>query len=125
MILIAAGAGASAAATGMAAMPGTGPGAPHGVLGVLLRTGPWLLVVSVLLVTAAFTFTRRPATAIPALLAGVVLYAGMYRQTDLPAMYVSIAAGYTAWGALYLRVRRAHPSPARTARAAETPTERI
>lgn len=108
MILIAAGVGASAAATGMAAMSGTGAGAPHGVIGVLLRVGPWLLVVSVLLVTAAFALTRRPAAAIPALLAGAVLYVGMYRQASLSVMYASIAVGYTAWIALYLLVRRGH-----------------
>ena len=108
MILIAAGVGASAAASGMAAMSGTGAGTPHGVLGVLLRIGPWLLVVSVLLVTAAFALTSRPAAAIPALLAGAGLYAGMYRQTSLLVMYASIAAGYTVWIALYLWARGGH-----------------
>jgi hypothetical protein len=109
----------------MAAMSGTGPGAPHGVLGVLLRIGPWLLVGSVLLVTAAFWLTRRPATAILALLAGALLYAGMYAQPNLAVMYAAITVGYTAWAALYLWVRRAHPRTARTTRAAEPPTERI
>lgn len=108
MILIAAGVGASAAASGMAAMSGTGAGAPQGMLGVLLRAGPWLLVVSVLLVTAAFALTRRPAAAIPAVAAGAGLYAGMYRQASLPVMYASIAAGYTAWIALYLWARGGH-----------------
>ena len=125
MILIAAGVSASAAAAGMAAMSGTGAGAPHGVLGVLLRAGPWLLVVSVLLVTAAFALTRRPAAAIPALLAGAVLYAGMYRQASLPVMYASIAVGYTAWIALYLRVRRGHHRPAPGPRTGKAPTNRI
>ncbi len=125
MILVGVGVGVSAGASGMAAMSGTGAGAPHGVLGVLLRIGPWLLVVSVLLVTATFGPTRRPATAILALLAGAVLYAGMYIQPNLAVMYVSIAVGYAAWGALYLWVRRARPSPARTTRAAGLPTERI
>jgi len=97
MVLVAVGVGTSAAATGMAAMSGTGPGAPHGVLGVLLRIGPWLLVGSVLLVTAAFWLTRRPATAILALLAGALLYAGMYAQPNLAVMYAAIAVGYTAW----------------------------
>lgn len=124
MVLVAVGVGTSAAATGMAAMSGTGPDAPHGVLGVLLRIGPWLLVASVLLVTAAFALGRRPASALPALLAGALLYAGMYAQPDLTVMYAAIAAGYTAWGALYLWVRRARPSTVRTLRAAEPPTKR-
>ena len=125
MVLVALGVGTSAAATGMAAMAGTGPGAPHGALGVLLRIGPWLLVVSVLLVTAAFGLTRRPATAILALLAGALLYAGMYAQPNVAVMYAAIAVGYTAWGALYLWVRRDHCNPVRTIRAAEPPIERI
>lgn len=102
MVLVAVGVGGTAAATGMAAMSGTGPGAPQGLLGALLRIGPWLLVGSVLLVTAAFGLTRRPATATLALLAGALLYAGMYAQPNLTVMYAAIAVGYTAWGALYL-----------------------
>ena len=124
MILIAAGVGASAAATGMAAMSGTGAGAPQGVLGVLLRIGPWLLVVSALLVTAAFALTRRPATAIPALLAGAGLYAGMYRQTSLLVMYASIAVGYTVWIALYLWARGGHRRRAPASHATETIADR-
>jgi len=127
MVLVALGVGTSAAATGMAAMSGTGPGpgAPHGALGMLLRIGPWLLVASALLVTAAFGLTRRPATAILALLAGALLYAGMYAQPNLAVMYAAIAVGYTAWGALYLWVRRDHCNPVRIIGAAEPPIERI
>jgi hypothetical protein len=113
MILAAAGVGTSAAATGMAAMTGTGAQAPKGALGVLLRIGPGLLVVSVLLVTAAFAVTRRPATALPALLAGTVLYAGMYAQPSLPVMYAAIAVGYTTWVILCLWVRGAPETGAR------------
>lgn len=49
----------------------------------------------------------------------------MYAQPHLTVMYAAIAVGYTAWGSLYLWVRRAHPSTARTLRAAEPPIERI
>ncbi len=100
------GVGGAAAATGMAAMSGTGPGAPGGALGVLLRIGPILLVVSALLVTAAFALSRRRVAAIPAALAGAVLYAGMYSQPDLTVMNAAIAAGYLTWAGLYLWVRR-------------------
>lgn len=48
----------------------------------------------------------------------------MYAQPDLTVMYAAIAAGYTAWAARYLWVRRAHPSTVRTIHAAEPPTER-
>lgn len=51
MMLAALGVGVSAAATGMAGMTGAG-GASQGVLGGLLQIGPWLLVVSALLVRA-------------------------------------------------------------------------
>jgi hypothetical protein len=103
MLLVAAGVADSAAATSMAAMTGTGT--PGGALGGLVRIGPWLMLASVLLVTAAFALTRRPVTAVPALLAGAVLYTGMYAQASLAVMYASIAVGYTAWAALLLRVR--------------------
>ena len=92
MLLAAAGAGASAAAAGMAAMPGTGGAPRHGLLGVLLRIGPGLLIASVLLITAAFALSRRPRAAVPALLAGALLYWGMYAQPSLTLMYASITS---------------------------------
>ena len=106
MILAAAGAGGATAATSMAGMTRAGPAAPGGALGVLVRIGPWLILASALLVAAAFALTRRPVTAIPALLAGAVLYAGMYAQPSLTVMYASIAAGYLAWAALALWTTR-------------------
>ncbi len=110
MILAAVGVGGAAAAAGMAGMTGTGPGAPGGALGALVRAGPWLMLASALLVTAAFALTGRPVTALPALLAGAVLYAGMYAQHSLPVMYASIAAGYLGWAALTLWTLRGRPN---------------
>jgi hypothetical protein len=75
--------------------------------GDLVRAGPWLLTISVILVTAAFALTRRPRAAVPALLAGAVAYAGMYAQPSLAVMYVSIAVAYAAWAGLMLWVRAA------------------
>ena len=106
MIAAAVGVGGAAAATSMAGMTGTGSGHPGGALGALVRIGPWLIVASALLVTAAFALTRRPVTAIPALAAGAVLYAGMYAQNSLPVMYASIAVGYLTWAALALWAAR-------------------
>jgi hypothetical protein len=107
MIAAAVGVGGAAAATSMTGMTGmTGTGRLGGVLGVLVRIGPWLIVASVLLVTAAFALSRRPVTAIPALAAGAVLYAGMYAQNSLLVMYASIAVGYLTWAALALWVAR-------------------
>ena len=112
MILAAVGVGGATAATsmaGMAGMTGPGPGAPGGMLGALVRAGPWLMVASALLVAAAFALTRRPVTAIPALLTGALLYAGMYAQSSLPVMYASIAVGYLTWAALALWAVRGSP----------------
>ena len=113
MIAAAVGVGGAAAATSMAGMAGmttTGSGHPGGALGALVRIGPWLIVASALLVTAAFALTRRPVTAIPALAAGAVLYAGMYAQSSLPVMYASIAVGYLTWAVLLLWVARRRPT---------------
>ena len=112
MIAAAVGVGGAAVATSMAGMPGmtaTGTGHRGGALGALVRLGPWLIVASALLVTAAFALTRRPVTAIPALVAGAVLYAGMYAQNSLPVMYASIAVGYLTWAALLLWVAHWRP----------------
>lgn len=76
---------------------------------------------SVALVTAAFAFTRRPAAAIPALLAGAVLDAGMYAQRNLAVMYASIAAGYLAWAALALWAARARQDATARRRPARAP----
>jgi hypothetical protein len=126
MIAAAAGAAGATAATSMAGMTGTGPGHPGGVAGALVRTGPRLIVASALLVTAAFALTRRPATAIPALLAGAVLYAGMYAQPSLPVMYASIAVGYLTWTALlpWVTRRRQMASPQPAPSAIPAPTRR-
>jgi len=62
------GVGGAAAATSMAGMTGmaaTVSGHPGGALGVLVRIGPWLIVVSAPLVTAAFALSRRPAARRP------------------------------------------------------------
>ena len=106
MIAAAVGVGGAAAATGMTGMTATGSGHPGGALGALVRIGPWLIVVSALLVATAFALTYRPVTAIPALVAGAVLYAGMYAQNSLPVMYASIAVGYLTWSALALWAAR-------------------
>ena len=109
MVLAAAGAGASATAAGMAGMSTSG-GTHPGLLGALIRIGPGLLIASVVLVTAAFALRHRLAAA-PALLAGAVMYAGMYAQANQAAMYASITVGYAAWTGLYLWLRACRPAP--------------
>lgn len=109
MVLAAAGVGASASAAGMAGMSAAG-GTHPGLLGALIRIGPGLLIASIVLVTGAFAL-RHPPAAVPALLAGAVLYAGMYAQANLAVMYASIAVGYAAWIGLYLWLRARGPAP--------------
>jgi hypothetical protein len=102
MILAGIGVGTSTAAAGMAGMDHTG--GPTGLLGVLLRAGPALLIASVVLIAAAFAL-KRPAALAPAVIVGAVLYAGMYAQPNLTLMYLSIVAGYLGWAAIYLWIR--------------------
>jgi hypothetical protein len=102
MSAAAVGVGGATTAAGMAGM--AGPGHTTEMLSVLARIGPWLMVASVLLVAGGFALSRRRVTAVPALVAGAVLYAGMYAQSGLPVMYASIAVGYLTWAALLLWV---------------------
>lgn len=99
--------GGSAGAIGMAGM-----GESHGgLLHLLHRVSPALLLVSIVLVAAAFAL-RRPLSAIPALLAGVVLYASVHGQADPLVMYAGMVVGYGSWVALYLRTRPRADGPA-------------
>ncbi len=106
MVLAGLGVGTSTTAIGMAGMAGMDRAstAPHGLLGLLIRVGPGLLIASAVLIALAFAL-RRPGAAVPALLAGAVLYAGMYAQPSRAVMYASIAVGYAGWAVLYLWVR--------------------
>lgn len=105
---------------GTAGMAGVGEfhqdnGTLGGLLHVLHRISPGLLLVSIVLVAAAFAL-RRPIAVIPALLAGGVLYASMHGQPDPVVMYAGMAVGYGSWIALYLwtrlRPRTAAAAPA-------------
>lgn len=105
-ILVVLGVGASAAA-------GMGHGAHGteqargwfaGLLEVLHRVSPALLIVSIVLVAAALAMRRRAAV-LPALLAGAVLYLSVHGQTDPVRMYAGMAFGYGVWIGLYLWTR--------------------
>lgn len=110
-ILVALGAGASTA-VGMADMDHSSAGS-HGTFGDLLhllhRIAPGLLAVSVVLIAGAFAL-RRPIAAIPALLAGVVLYVSMHVQSDPTVMYTGMVVAYGTWIGLYLWTRRTGPA---------------
>lgn len=101
------------AAGGMAGMSGTGTAGGHthyaGIESFLLRFGKEILIASVLLVVGSF-FARRVLrsthAAVAALVAGGVLYLGMYAQSSLALMYTAIVIGYASWVGVYVWVRR-------------------
>ncbi len=105
-----AGVGASASAAGMADMAATGAlgtaatVSPAGLLGLLLRVGPAILVVSIGAVALSLGIRRR-AAAIPALLGGGMLYWGMYAQPNLALMGAAIVAGLLLWVAAEIWAR--------------------
>jgi hypothetical protein len=80
MALAGLGLGASTAAVGMAGMNGA-RNAPNTMLDLLIRVGPGLFIASTVLIALAFALQRLVA-AVLALLAGGVLYAGMYAQSQ-------------------------------------------
>lgn len=105
-ILVAFGVGASAAAGMGHAAHGGGQsqGWLAAVVDVVHQVSPVLLIVSIVLVAAAFAMRRRAAV-LPALLAGVLLYLSVHAQSDPIVMYAGMALGYGVWIALYLWTR--------------------
>ena len=104
------GAGSSMAGmsgTGPGSTPSHGPGWPGTLWVFLIRFGPEILIVSIIILTIAVALRRREA-AIPALLGGVILYAGMYAQPILAWMYVAMVVGTSLLLLAYLASR--HPS---------------
>jgi hypothetical protein len=107
--------GTAAAASGSMANMGSGSSdqtASSGLFGSLIRflvqVGPPLLIISVVAITVSIGLRWRAAV-IPAVLAGAVMYAGMYIQSAVPLMYASIALGLIAWTSLYVWTQRRQP----------------
>ncbi|MCA1716406.1 MAG: hypothetical protein LC781_05900 [Actinobacteria bacterium] len=73
---------------------GTGASADQvpGWLDVVLRFGPEILIVSLLLVVVSIALRRRAAV-LPAIGGGLILYIGMYAQPDMALMYAAILTG--------------------------------
>ncbi len=69
-----------------------GEGGIPGWLDFVLRWGPEILFVSVVLIVVSVALRRRSA-ALPAIGGGVVLYVGMYAQPNLALMYAAMAVG--------------------------------
>lgn len=85
-------------------------GAQPGVLGFFVHNGPIILLVSVAAVVASLA-ARRKAVAVPALLAGAVLYWGMYGQGRLVVMYGAIIISALVWATAYIwTARQSHRS---------------
>ena len=111
MVLAALGiAGTAAAASGsMAGMSGVGNrptgagagGSSNAALAFLLQAGPAILVISIALLTISLGIRRRTAAPI-AVVVGALMFWGMYGQSRLAVMYLSLALGVVAWIALYL-----------------------
>jgi hypothetical protein len=85
-------------------MAGMGAESASGPWDLLLQYGPVILIISVAAMTLALA-ARRPISAIPAVLAGALLYWGMYGQANLPAVYAAIAIGLVVWTGLFFWVR--------------------
>ncbi|KYP79929.1 hypothetical protein [Ferroacidibacillus organovorans] len=83
---------------GMNSMSGSSPG----WLETILKFGPVILVVSVLLVTVSIGIRRRRFI-IPALVGGVIMYLGMYMTINIPLMVISTVVGFVLWGVLYVK----------------------
>ncbi len=100
-------AAASGSVAGMEGMGSSSSGQPasSGLLGNLIRflvqVGPPVLMISVAAISVSLGLRRRAAV-IPALLAGAVMFAGMYLQSGAPLMYASIALGLMVWTSLYI-----------------------
>jgi hypothetical protein len=108
--LVGTAAAASGSVAGMAGMGSTrSQTAPSGlfgnVLSFLVRGGPLMLIVSVLAIAVSLGIRRRAAV-IPAVVAGAVMYAGMYLQSNVPVMYAAIALGLIVWASVYLWTRQ-------------------
>ena len=110
---LAAAAGVAAGASG--GMPGMGPSAPNSttstptgvVLEFLLAWGPLILAVSVVAITVGL-WMRQKAAAVAGLLAGGLLYWGMYDQRNITVMYAAIAVGMAVWFSAFVWAGAAH-----------------
>ena len=111
--LLGAGVASSAASTGdMAGMAGIssapGPWPQNSslpaplltLLFVLFQSGPAILVVSIVAIGLAVASRRRVAL-VPVVMAGLLLYWGMYLQSTRLVMYSAVAVGLAALFAAY------------------------
>lgn len=102
------GAAAIGAMGSMTAMSGAADQATIGpldaVVAFLVTAGPAILLLSLIAIGVTTLARRRAATGL-VLVAGVVLFWGMYLQPSLSVMFVSIVAGLTALVVAYVWTR--------------------
>jgi len=103
-------AGGAAAAkdsmSGMGSSSSSGSASPSPAwLDTLLRFGPEILIVSILLLTITVGLRRRVAV-VPAVIGGGVLYVGMYVQPNLPVMYGAMVIGTALLLLAFVVIRR-------------------
>ncbi len=112
---VAAGAASAGGMAGMAGTPGTHSPAsqnsslPSPVLAILLfllQSGPVILIVSIAAIALAVGIRRR-FTLLPVVVAGLVLYWGMYMQAVQLVMYFSVALGLATLATAYIWSTRA------------------
>ena len=112
---IAAGTASGGAMTGMTGTPSSPSTAsqnsvlPSPLLALvlfLLQSGPVILIVSIAAIALAVGIRRRAAL-LPVVVAGLVLYWGMYMQAVQLAMYSSVALGLVTLAAAYIWSTRA------------------
>ena len=96
----AAASGSMAGMTGNMVQPASSPPVSS-LVRFLIQVGPPLLIISVAAISLSLGIRRRAAV-IPALLFGVVTYAGMYLQSGVLVMYAAIAFGLIGWISLYI-----------------------
>lgn len=77
-----------------AAHAGAHPASLPSWIALLDRFGPELLAVSMALVLAAMVVRRSTAGGLLALLAGIVLYFGMYGPVSLTIMWIATGTGF-------------------------------
>lgn len=95
-----AGVGASAAMAGMGPQGQATGGHPTSILAFLLQAGPVILLVSIGTFALSLA-TRRWVAAVPVLLVGGVIYWGMYGQSRLSVMYVTMVLGLLGWAVIF------------------------
>jgi hypothetical protein len=94
------------AMTGMTSQNSSLPSPFLAVLLFLLQSGPVILIVSIAAIALAVGIRRRFAL-LPVVVAGLVLYWGMYMQAVQLIMYSSVALGLAALAAAYIWSTRA------------------